>query len=121
MANEPRKRPARPAVDDAHGVFGISVAAELVGMGVQTLRLYEARGLVEPHRTAGQTRRYSANDLERLRRIGELLEEGLNLAGVGRVLALEEQLADAHAELSGVRTQLRGARTRLRGAREAED
>lgn len=79
----------RPAGD--RGVYGISVAAELVGMGVQTLRLYEARGLVSPERTPGGTRRYSANDLERLRRVGQLLEEGLNLAGVIRVVDLEAQ------------------------------
>lgn len=77
------------APDADRGVYGISVAAELVGTGVQNLRLYEARGLLEPERTDGGTRRYSANDLERLRRIGELLEAGLNLAGIGMVLDLE--------------------------------
>ena len=75
----------------ARGVYGISVAAELVGMGVQNLRLYEARGLLEPGRTEGGTRRYSADDLDRLRRIGELLSAGLNLAGISMVLHLEEQ------------------------------
>lgn len=77
--------------DAARGVYGISVAAELVGMGVQTLRLYEARGLLEPERTGGGTRRYSANDLDRLRRIGDLLEAGLNLAGIAMVLELEAE------------------------------
>ncbi len=77
--------------DPARGVYGISVAAELVGMGIQNLRLYEARGLLEPHRTEGGTRRYSANDLDRLRRIGDLLAAGLNLAGVSMVLELEEE------------------------------
>jgi DNA-binding transcriptional MerR regulator len=72
-------------------VYGISVAAELVGMGVQNLRLYEARGLLEPERTEGGTRRYSADDLDRLRRIGNLLEAGLNLVGIGMVLDLEAQ------------------------------
>jgi MerR family transcriptional regulator/heat shock protein HspR len=71
------------------GVYGISVAAELVGMGPQTLRLYEARGLLEPTRTDGGTRRYSADDLDRIRRIGALLEDGLNLAGIAMVLDLE--------------------------------
>lgn len=79
----------RPAGD--RGVYGISVAAELVGMGVQNLRLYEARGLLEPERTEGGTRRYSANDLDRLRRISDLLDAGLNLAGIGMVLDLEAQ------------------------------
>ncbi len=74
---------------DERGVYGISVAGELVGMGAQTLRLYEARGLLEPERTQGGTRRYSANDLDRLRRIGDLLEAGLNLAGIAMVLDLE--------------------------------
>ena len=80
-----------PAPDAARGVYGITTAAELVGMGVQNLRLYEARGLLEPDRTDGGTRRYSANDLDRLRRIGELLEGGLNLAGIAMVLDLEAQ------------------------------
>ncbi|CAM4011698.1 MerR family transcriptional regulator [Smaragdicoccus niigatensis] len=71
------------------GVYGISVAAELVGMGVQNLRLYETRGLLTPDRSEGGTRRYSANDLDRLRRIAELLMQGLNLAGIAMVLDLE--------------------------------
>ncbi len=67
-----------PGPDSGRGVYGISVAAELVGMGVQNLRLYEARGVLEPERSDGGTRRYSADDLDRLRRIGDLLEAGLN-------------------------------------------
>lgn len=74
---------------DDRGLYGISVAAELVGMGAQNLRLYESRGLLDPERTEGGTRRYSANDLDRLRRIGDLLDAGLNLAGIGMVLDLE--------------------------------
>lgn len=85
--------------DPARGVFGISVAAELVGMGTQNLRLYERRGLLEPDRTAGGTRRYSRDDLDRLRRIGELLAAGLNLAGVAAVLQLEADNAQLRAEL----------------------
>jgi MerR family transcriptional regulator/heat shock protein HspR len=84
--------------DRARGVYGISVAAELVGMGVQNLRLYEARGLLEPARTEGGTRRYSDDDLARLRRIGELLGEGLNLAGIVLVLRLESDNARLRAE-----------------------
>jgi MerR family transcriptional regulator/heat shock protein HspR len=76
---------------DDQGVYGISVAGELVGMGTQTLRLYEARGLLEPERTQGGTRRYSANDLERLRHIGDLVDAGLNLIGIAMVLDLEQQ------------------------------
>lgn len=82
-------RVAQP--DSARGVYGISVAAELVGMGVQMLRLYEARGLLTPERTAGGTRRYSADDLDRLRRIGELLNAGLNLAGIAMVIELQDE------------------------------
>src|SRR3954468_11678109 len=83
---------AGSSLPESHdGVYGISVAAELVGMGVQTLRLYEARGLLQPGRTDGGSRRYSADDLDRLRRIGELLDAGLNLAGIRTVLDLEAQ------------------------------
>jgi DNA-binding transcriptional MerR regulator len=74
------------------------VAAELVGMGVQNLRLYETRGLLEPTRTDGGTRRYSADDLDRLRRIGDLLEAGLNLAGIAMVLDLEAKNTALRAE-----------------------
>ena len=85
-------------LDAARGVYGISVAAELVGTGVQNLRAYEARGLLEPERTEGGTRRYSANDLARLRRIGDLLEAGLNLAGVAMVMDLQDENSQLRAE-----------------------
>jgi DNA-binding transcriptional MerR regulator len=75
--------------DPSRGVYGISVAAQLVGTGIQNLRAYEKRGLLEPERTEGGTRLYSENDLARLVRIGELLAGGLNLAGVAMVLELE--------------------------------
>jgi DNA-binding transcriptional MerR regulator len=75
--------------DPTRGIYGISVAAELVGTGVQNLRVYERRGLVEPARTGGGTRLYSDQDIERLRRIAMLLGEGLNLAGIAMVLDLE--------------------------------
>jgi DNA-binding transcriptional MerR regulator len=74
------------------GVYGISTAAELVGTGVQNLRLYEKRGLLSPQRTAGGTRRYSQSDVERLRRISVLLATGLNIAGIAMVLDLEREL-----------------------------
>ncbi|HET7173800.1 MAG TPA: MerR family transcriptional regulator [Nocardioidaceae bacterium] len=92
-------------VDPDLGVYGISVAAELTGLGVQNLRLYETRGLLEPDRTAGGTRRYSANDLDRLRRIGDLLDAGLNLAGIGMVLDLEQQNLDLEHENSQLRLE----------------
>ena len=79
--------------DRKRGVYMISVAAELAGMHPQTLRIYERKGLLEPERTKGNTRRYSDEDVERLRRIQELTNElGMNLAGVERVFELEEQL-----------------------------
>jgi DNA-binding transcriptional MerR regulator len=89
FGDEGRAAVATP--DSERGVYGISVAAELVGMGVQNLRLYESRGLLEPDRSEGGTRRYSADDLNRLRHIGDLLEAGLNLAGIAMVLDLEAQ------------------------------
>lgn len=84
--------------DPTLGVYGISVAAQLVGTGVQNLRAYEARGLLEPERTEGGTRRYSANDLDRLRRIGDLLEAGLNLAGIAMVMDLQDENNQLRAE-----------------------
>ena len=83
-----------------HAVFVISVAAELAGVHPQTLRIYERKGLVDPARTGGGSRRYSEVDLDRLRRIQDLTNEGLNLAGVKRVLELEAALAQAEAELA---------------------
>ncbi len=91
-----RTNVVEPASD--RGVYGISVAAEMVGMGVQTLRLYEARGLITPDRTDGGTRLYSSDDVTRIRRIGDLLDEGLNLAGIAMVFDLEAQNAQLQAE-----------------------
>ncbi len=84
----------------ARGVYAISVAAELVGIGQQNLRLYERKGLVAPGRTEGGTRRYSENDLVTLRRIAELLAQGLNTSGVRLVLTLETENQALKAELS---------------------
>jgi MerR family transcriptional regulator/heat shock protein HspR len=86
--------------DEAQGVFMISVAAELSGMHPQTLRVYEARGLIKPSRSAKQTRLYSRRDVELLKRIQELTNEyGLNLAGVERVLSLEQKLETMRSQL----------------------
>lgn len=76
----------------SRGVFAISVAAEMVSMEIQNLRVYERRGLVSPDRTAGGSRLYSPDDIDRLNRVRELLAEGLNLAGIARVVALEERV-----------------------------
>ena len=92
---------------DDRGVYGISAAADLVGMAPQTLRLYEQRGLLEPARTEGGTRRYSQNDLDRLRRIAQLLGEGLNLAGIAAVLDLENDNARLRADNSRMRADRR--------------
>ena len=86
-----------PRPDAARGVYGISVAAELVDMGTQTLRLYERRGLLEPDRTDGGTRRYSEHDIDRVRRVRVLLDAGLNLAGIALVLDLEDDNARLRA------------------------
>ena len=89
----------------ALGLYAISVVAQLVGTGQQNIRLYERRGLLTPDRTAGGTRQYSDADLAVLRRIGELLEEGLNLAGVAKVLELESANAKLRSELMRLRSR----------------
>jgi MerR family transcriptional regulator, heat shock protein HspR len=99
-----------------HGVYGISVAAELSGVPVQSLRLYERYGLLTPARSEGGTRRYSADDLARLRRISELVDAGINLAGIARILELE----DDKAALMETNSDLRSTnRTLRRTASEA--
>ena len=85
--------------DPTRAVYVISVAAELAGVHAQTLRIYERKGLVEPARTPGGSRRYSEIDISLLRRIQELTNEGLNLAGVKRVLALEHRVAQLESEM----------------------
>jgi len=93
---------SRPGPDQA--VYVISVAAELAGMHPQTLRIYERRGLVDPARTTGGNRRYSETDIVMLLRIAQLTEEGLNLAGVKRVLALEAEVTRLEVELATTRS-----------------
>ncbi len=85
--------------DEERGVYVISVAAELAGVHPQTLRIYERRGLLDPARTGGGSRRYSQADIERLRRISQLTEAGLNLAGVKAVMELEAELARVRRQL----------------------
>lgn len=85
---------------DTRGVYAISVAAERADMAIQNLRAYERRGLLEPARTRGGTRLYSDADIVVLLRIAELLKEGLNLAGIRRVLALEAENASLRDQLS---------------------
>ncbi|MDP8987692.1 MAG: MerR family transcriptional regulator [Actinomycetota bacterium] len=106
--------------DRHRAVFVISVAAELAGMHPQTLRIYERKGLLDPARTVGNSRRYSEHDLDRLRRIQDLTADGINLAGVKRVLELEAEVARLEAELERAREEARAAveRTHRRYRRE---
>jgi MerR family transcriptional regulator/heat shock protein HspR len=88
------------SIDSERGVFMISVAAELAHMHPQTLRMYEARGLIRPKRSPKNTRLYSQRDVALLRRIQRLTAEGLNLAGVERVLTLERRLAELEGKVA---------------------
>jgi MerR family transcriptional regulator, heat shock protein HspR len=123
-----RRRPAPQGVDRRRGVFMISVAAELADMHPQTLRMYEARGLITPKRSPKNTRLYSYEDVERLRRIQRMTaEEGLNLAGVETVLQLERELERARGEMAKLRTraaelerQMNAELERVRRAMRAE-
>jgi DNA-binding transcriptional MerR regulator len=104
----------------ARGVYGISVASELSGIDPQTLRLYERRGLLSPDRTAGGTRRYSDDDIDRLQRITELVEDGINIAGIAQILHLEllnAELTFDNSRLESENAQLRSP-TRPRGPRD---
>jgi MerR family transcriptional regulator/heat shock protein HspR len=106
MSPEPAPRRTKTSirVESSRGVFMISVAAELAEMHPQTLRMYEARGLITPKRSPKNTRLYSQDDVDRLRRIQRMTaEEGLNLAGVETVLEMEEELERARGELERMR------------------
>lgn len=94
-----------PDRDPDHGLYVISIAAELAGLHPQTLRAYEQHGLLEPDRTPGGDRRYSDNDLARLARITELTGDGINLPGVARILDLEDQVEALRAEIEATRAQ----------------
>lgn len=102
-----RRERVEATIDVEGGVFMISVAAELAHMHPQTLRMYEARGLITPKRSPKNTRLYSQRDVERLRRIQEMTSErGLNLAGVETVLEMEERVEQMHAELERMRRRM---------------
>jgi MerR family transcriptional regulator, heat shock protein HspR len=100
------RRRVKATFDQDQGVFMISVAAELAEMHPQTLRVYEQRGLIEPKRSPKNTRLYSQRDVERLRRIQQMTAEGLNLAGVEMVLALEGQVQRLRSENERLRKRL---------------
>ena len=117
-----------PESDRDRGVYMISVAAELAGMHPQTLRIYEARGLIRPQRSPKNTRLYSAEDVSRLRRIQELTGEmGMNLAGVERVFELEQEILRMRRRLTNlerhserIREELESELQRVRRAAKAE-
>lgn len=92
--------------DSTRAVFVISVAAELAGMHPQTLRIYERKGLIDPFRTPGGTRRYSQDDIERLQLIQDMTAEGMNLEGVKRVLALQEENKRLKRKLDRLRDKI---------------
>jgi MerR family transcriptional regulator, heat shock protein HspR len=119
MANGRRRREAEGRIDQERGVFMISVAAELAEMHPQTLRMYEARGLITPKRSPKNTRLYSQADVERLRRIQQMTgEEGLNLAGVETVLELEHRVERMRSEMA--RMKKRAAEMESRMTQEVE-
>ncbi|MFR9752892.1 MerR family transcriptional regulator [Nocardia sp. 004] len=105
----PGKREHRPPGPD-QAVYAISVAAELSGIGVQTLRLYEQHGLITPARSKGGTRRYSGADLVHLHRITSLAAQGVNLAGIARILYLEDVIAELSADNDRLRAERRAER-----------
>lgn len=101
-------------VYDERALYIISVAADLAGVHPQTLRIYERKGLIEPARTVGRSRRYSERDIALLRRIQELTNEGVGLAGVRRILALEAHVELLEAELVRTRVEARAVIDQLR-------
>jgi MerR family transcriptional regulator, heat shock protein HspR len=111
------RRQVKATLDEGRGVFMISVAAELAEMHPQTLRMYEARGLIAPKRSPKNTRLYSQRDVERLRRIQQMTAEGLNLVGVETVLALEAEVQKLRGELARTRRRME----QLEGKGEAAD
>jgi MerR family transcriptional regulator/heat shock protein HspR len=113
-ARAPRVRGVRVEVASNRGVFMISIAAQLAQMHPQTLRTYEARGLIDPERSPKGTRLYSREDVEKLRRIQEMTAElGLNLAGVERVLDLESEIEQMHARIEELEVQALRAQVEL--------
>jgi MerR family transcriptional regulator/heat shock protein HspR len=107
-------RRQRSEDDGDRGVYIISVAAELIGVHPQTLRIYERKGLLSPHRTSGNTRRYSARDIARLQTIQRLTQEGVNLAGVKMIVDMENELDRMRLRMDQMRLEMDRAEQRLR-------
>ena len=99
--------PSRNDDERNRPLYMISVAAELTGMHPQTLRIYESKGLVNPRRSSGNTRLYSQADIERLDLIGRLTDEGINLAGVVRILDMKTQMDERDAEIEQLRAEIK--------------
>jgi MerR family transcriptional regulator/heat shock protein HspR len=104
---------------ESRALYVISVAAELAGMHPQTLRIYERKGLIEPARTSGRSRRYSDRDIALLQRIQELTAEGVSLVGVQKILDLESLLADARARIEQLEAALETAQRDMKEAVDA--
>jgi MerR family transcriptional regulator/heat shock protein HspR len=104
--------------DNERALYIISVAAELAGVHPQTLRIYERKGLIEPQRTEGRSRRYSDRDIELLQHIQELTNEGVGLAGVKRILDLEATVEAAEEEIARLRARLRQAKQEVAEAEQ---
>lgn len=111
-----------PGNDDekSRPLYMISVAAELTGMHPQTLRIYESKGLVNPRRSSGNTRLYSQADIERLDLIGRLTDEGINLAGVVRILDMKTQMDERDAEIEALRAEVKALREQVHEYRMRE-
>lgn len=110
----------RPDRSD-QAMYVISIAAELAGVHPQTLRVYERKGLVQPQRTEGNTRRYSESDIARLRRIQELTQEGINLAGVMRIMELERRLEGSEIRFERALREIEGLQAQIQEATDARD
>ena len=114
MARRPQRNPTPMERDDDRAVYIISVAAALAGVHPQTLRIYEHKGLLRPARTAGNSRRYSDRDIQRLRTIQQLTqEEGLNLAGVKMIVEMEDEVYQLRRRMETMGQELRQARRRM--------
>jgi MerR family transcriptional regulator/heat shock protein HspR len=113
MSEKEGPRMSRRTTAKNQAIYVISVAAELAGVHPQTLRVYERKGLLSPARTAGNTRRYSPRDIERLQKIQELTQAGVNLAGVMTIMGLEAQLDETEAELRRALEELERVERRL--------